>query len=162
MRDVIVIAGAPGSGKSSVAELLSEKLGSPNIDFGDLRNFHLDPEWKNKNDEEEKIAFENLLFIIRNYLGHDYHDIIVHDLPDFRVPQMAKEFPNSITFTLAPSSTELEKRIGARKSGFKDVAKAIEWNENIRKRPPLPNEHRMDNTLRTPRETLEEVLKILS
>jgi len=37
MKDIIIIYGAPGSGKTTVAELLQDKLQSPYVDFGWLR-----------------------------------------------------------------------------------------------------------------------------
>src|SRR5687768_7415848 len=55
--DLIVIAGAPGSGKTAVSDLLHAALRSPYIDFGDLRNFHLDREWSNQSAEEEQMSF---------------------------------------------------------------------------------------------------------
>jgi adenylate kinase family enzyme len=41
MPSLIVIGGAPGSGKTTVSKMLYETLQSLMIDFGDLRNFHL-------------------------------------------------------------------------------------------------------------------------
>ena len=162
MVDVIAIAGAPGSGKSSLAELLRDKLSSTNIDYGRLREFHLDREWKSQSDQEEQITFENLLLIIRNYLHHNYRNIIIHDLRDFRVQQMPAEFQNSIIITLIPENSELEKRIRLRNEGWKDTAEAIKWNESVKSKPLLPNEYRIDNTDQAPEKTLDEVIKILS
>ena len=62
MKDLIILAGAPGSGKSTIGELLREKQGFPLIDFGWLRQGHLDDRWSNATPEEEQMAFENLVF----------------------------------------------------------------------------------------------------
>ena len=43
--DIIIIAGAPGSGKSSVAKSLQEKLNCPYFEFGWI------PEFRNKGTE---------------------------------------------------------------------------------------------------------------
>ncbi len=61
--DLLVIAGAPGSGKTTVSDILYAALKSPYIDFGDVRNFHLDREWKNQSPREEQMSFENLVII---------------------------------------------------------------------------------------------------
>ncbi len=124
MKDLIIIAGAPGSGKSTLTKSLREKLSSVEIEFSVFRNFHLDSEWKNKNEKEENMAFENFLFVVRNYLSHGYKNIIVHDFQDFRIPQLLAEFKNSIVITLVVDDSELKKRITNRNSGFKDVTKA--------------------------------------
>ena len=52
MYDLLVLAGAPGSGKTTVADLLHATLASPYIDFGYIREIHLDREWKNESSRE--------------------------------------------------------------------------------------------------------------
>lgn len=161
MKDIIIISGAPGSGKSSLGRALKNKLDSVEIPFSDLRNFHLDKEWKNKSEKEEKMSYENLLSVIRNYLSHDYHNVIVHDLQDFRVAELAKEFPNSVVITLLADSECIRERIEERKAGWKDVEKAIAWDEKLRSLPILPNEHRIETTQKSIEEVLSEVLVIV-
>ena len=65
MTDLFVIAGSPGSGKTTVGELLDTKLASPYIDFGCIREFHLDREWKTESLQEEQMSFENLVYTER-------------------------------------------------------------------------------------------------
>lgn len=161
MPKLIIIAGPPGSGKSSVAKLLSEKLKAPYIDFGRLREFHLDREWKNQGPEEEELTSENLVFIIRNYFQHGYQNVIVDDLRDPRVERLAKTFPESIIFTLLPSDEELQQRITSRDLGWKNVASAIEWNRQCKDRDPFPNEHRLDNSNESPTQTVDRIIKSL-
>ena len=64
MKDLIIISGAPGSGKSSIGVLLRKQHGFPLIVFGWLRQGHLDDKWSNATADEEGMAFENLIFII--------------------------------------------------------------------------------------------------
>src|SRR3989344_5103023 len=67
MVDFIFIAGSPGSGKTTISNHLKEKLKNPPmIDFGWIREFHLDREWKKANKEEEQMSYENLVFILKN------------------------------------------------------------------------------------------------
>jgi adenylate kinase family enzyme len=90
--DLIVIAGAPGSGKTTVADLLHSTLKSPYIDFGYIREFHLDRDWKDESPREEQMSFENLVYILKNYIRYGYKNIIVIDLKDFRVQQIPELF----------------------------------------------------------------------
>ena len=75
--DLIVVAGAPGSGKTTVCDLLYAELKSPYIDFGDVRNFHLNWQWSNESPEEEQMSFENLVHILKNYIRNGYKNIIL-------------------------------------------------------------------------------------
>src|SRR5687768_17028607 len=90
--DLIVIAGAPGSGKTTVSDLLYASLQSPYIDFCDVRNFHLNRAWSNHSPEEEQMSFENLLSILKNYIRYGYKNVILNDLQDFRVRQIPELF----------------------------------------------------------------------
>lgn len=55
MTKIIFIAGAPGSGKTTVSNQLKIKLeGCPLIDFGRIKEFHLNKLWSNISDKEEQ------------------------------------------------------------------------------------------------------------
>lgn len=90
--DLLVIAGAPGSGKTTVCDILYAALESPYIDFGDVRNFHLDRQWSNQSPQEEQMSFENLVYILKNYIRYGYKNVILNDLKDFRVQQIPELF----------------------------------------------------------------------
>jgi broad-specificity NMP kinase len=160
MQDLIVIAGSPGSGKTTLATSLKDKFASPWVDYGRLREFHLDQEWKKADDKEEQLTFENLLFIVRNYLKHGYKNVIVDDLRDFRIQQIPEEFKNSdyIILSLVANDAEIEKRITARNDGWKSVPDAQAWNNSLKNRVAVANEHRIDTVGKTPEEVLNEAL----
>ncbi len=52
MLDFIFIAGAPGTGKTTVAKLLQKRLKSPAIEYSWIRGFHLDEGWTNISEKE--------------------------------------------------------------------------------------------------------------
>lgn len=165
MEDIIIFSGAPGSGKTTVAEQLQQETKSPLIDFGDLRAWHLNFDWSNANAEEEEMAFENLIFVLKNYLKHGYKNIIVTDLKDERAPKLVENLKDvkTIIISLILSDEEgLKKRVLAeRNSGFKNVDEALRRNKEIMTRELFPNEHRIDNSHNEPEKTVKEILNIL-
>ena len=163
MYDLIVLAGAPGGGKTTVADLLHGTLESPYIDFGYIREFHLDREWKNANPREEQMSFENLVYILKNYIRYGYKNIIVTDLQDFRVQQIPELFAENsylIATMVIKSDDELALRVRNRDGGFRDVQRALAWNKQIQERPLVAGEHRIDNTHNEPKRTVDIILRI--
>jgi len=166
MTNIILIAGSPASGKTTVSQLLKEKLGdAPLIDFGKLREFHLKRDWSNQSEEEEQMTFENLLYILDNYGKHGYEYVIVNDLKDERV----QEFPNVFKgdfkiFTLVLEDEALKQRMKdpTRDSGFTDIKVASEWNDKIKKRGAVKNEYKIDNSHSDPKKTVEIILEKLN
>lgn len=162
--DLIVIAGAPGSGKTTVADLLFAKLQSPYIDFGYIREFHLDREWKKQSVREEQMSFENLIYILKNYFRYGYKNVILTDLKDFRVQQIPELFSENNYFIMTfviENDDELARRICERNNGFKDVQQALEWNRHVRERPLGAREYRIDNTHNEPEKTLDVIWQIM-
>lgn len=146
---IIFIAGAPGSGKSTIAKILQENLKTPCFEFGWI------PEFQDKGDgqpigyvEEEAIAFENLVLVVKNYIKHGFKNIIVTDLEDKRILELNDIFAGVKykIFTLLVNDNEiLKSRVldDSRSSGYRDFDKAIEINKTITNRTILPNEVRL-------------------
>ena len=161
--DLLVIAGAPGSGKTTVSDILYATLQSPYIDFGDVRNFHLDGRWSNQSPREEQMSFENLVYILKNYIRYGYKNIILNDLKDFRVQQIPELFGEHnylIASLIIENDDELAARIRNRDSGFTNVEHALTWNREIQQRPLLAGEHRIDNMRNNPQQTVNTILQI--
>jgi dephospho-CoA kinase len=151
MAYLVVIGGAPGSGKTTITKHLHQHFQSVMIEIGWLRQYHLDPAWLKASPNEEAMSFENLVFIIRNYFKHNYNYILVNDLEDHRVQQIPSlfELHQFVIITLVISNDEeLKRRVldSERDSGYRDYTTAIASNRALINRPLLANEHKFDNT----------------
>ena len=89
VRTFIFIAGAPGSGKSSVAAAVQRKLGTPLFEFGWIPEFRNTGTRTISYEEDESLAFENLTLVLRNYARHGFRNIIVTDLENKRIEHLA-------------------------------------------------------------------------
>src|SRR5215213_9952021 len=146
MLELIVIGGAPGCGKSTLAMQLRSVLRGPWIDFGKLREFHLEPDWSNQSTDEESISFENLQGIIRNYVRHGYRNIVVDDLQEHRiqqVPQVLHDVAFQIVTLVVSDPSELRRRIVSRNAGWKDAGAAIAWNQSVNDRACVDREQKI-------------------
>jgi adenylate kinase family enzyme len=164
MTPLIFINGAPGVGKTTVAKLLKEKLDSPYIDFGWLREFHLKRDWSNHSEKEEQMSFENLVFILKNYISYNYSNVIVTDLLEFRTQQISKLFSvqEYKIFTLIVNDyAVLKERVldETRDSGFRNFERALEWNKEVTDRVNLINEIKIDNTQISPEDVVALIYK---
>ena len=166
MSSLLFIGGAPGSGKTTVSRLLHEKFQSVMIDFGTLREFHLDNLWTKQSDKEERMAFENLVFILKNYIRNGYKNVIVNDLKDFRIEQIPEVFADDdylIVTLVVYEDDELRRRVldPNRDSGWRDVERALEWNRAVIERPAVENEYKLDNTANTPERTAQDIINLI-
>ena len=167
MPSLLIIGGAPGSGKTTVSNLLHETFQSVMIDFGTLREFHLDNWWTKQSEKEEQMAFENLVFILKNYIRNGYENIIVNDLRDFRIEQIPNIFADDdylIVTLVLYDDDELRARVlnPSRDSGFRDVERALAWNRAVIERPAVKNEYKLDNTANRPEDTAQEIINLIS
>lgn len=166
MTPLIVIGGAPGTGKTTITRLLHAHFQSVMLDFGWLRQFHLDPEWRKASPVEEDMAFENLLFILRNYLRHGYTRILLNDLQDQRIqaiPQLFAPDEYMIVTLVVRDEAVLTHRVldPDRDSGYRDFRAAIAWNQRVLKRARLPNEYLLDNTDLAPDAASQRILDLI-
>lgn len=166
MVDLIVICGAPGSGKTTIAKLLKKKLGSVHVDLDWLRQFHLDKKWKGESRREKTMSFGNLAFILKNYSKHGYKNVITTSLDNSSIRKILPNHRKAdylIVSLVLNDPKVLKKRVQTqtRDSGWRDFKKSIHWNSLLLKRKLLKNEFRLDNTRLKPTETAEKIFALI-
>lgn len=163
--DFIFIAGAPGTGKSTIAKLLHDRLHSPLFEFGWIPEFReLTPNFRISDTAEEDLAFRNLVCVIKNYQRYGFRNVIVTDLNDLRNRELYRIFRryNYLHCTLTiQNDADLKRRVldESRSSGYRDYERATWQNKMILRRPLLNHEIRVDNgSPREPEDTVKEIL----
>ena len=163
MTHLIVIAGAPGSGKSTIAALLQTKLDSPMFEFGWIPEFRNTGDRRTSYEEDEGIAFENLSLVTHNYIKHGYRNIIITDLENKRLADLSETYKDIDykLFTLRVNSDDILKtRVldDTRSSGYRDWQEAIEINNHLLSRKELDNEIFIDISEESPDTIVEKIL----
>ena len=162
--DLIVVAGSPGSGKSTLCQELRVRWNVvPMIELSDLRNLHLDMTWSNQSENDRAIAFDHLIFIVHSYAKNKWRPVLVTDLREewlSRVDEVFTDLSYAI-ITLFSSDSVIGQRIEARTTGFTNVSEAVDWNRLCQSRRLLAREHRVDNS-RPIAETADRVENLLA
>jgi len=166
MYDFIFLLGAQGSGKTTIARLLKEKLNSPHIDYDWIRGFHLNKDWSNANETEVKMSFENLIFLLKNYKKHNYKNVIIGGFDEHDIERVLSEFKEDqfIVITLFLTDDDvLKQRVltEARDSGFRDFERSIKFNKMLKEELKFSHEHKIDNTNQTPKETINQIASMI-
>ncbi|MBE5776083.1 MAG: hypothetical protein E7326_01070 [Clostridiales bacterium] len=164
---VILLNGAPGSGKSTVSALLHERLRCPWFEFGWIPEFrHLNPHTEISYEEEEALSFENLMLVAQNYLRHGFEHVLISDLrAEFvhRAAAVLEPFHPQI-ITLYAAEETLRHRVLTRQNGneYRNADEAALINARILSAPASPCETRIDTTHCTPEEVCDTILSLLA
>ncbi len=168
MKEVIFIRGPQGAGKTTTSKLLQKELGyPPYIEFDWIRGYHLDPQWKNKGENEELMSFGNLLYSIKNYLKNKYYNIILVGLKYEFMKELIKEAnlkEYMIITLIIDSNKELKSRVltETRDSGFRGVDESIKLNKNLTEAKLLKNEFKLDNSHNEPFVTVKKIVELVT
>lgn len=168
MKDLILFAGAPGVGKSTIGHILEKESDIVYINYTAIRQSFQDLSWKT-NSKEELAAYQYLLTTLNNSYSHDKNIVLVDDLPMFRpnrILQTAELFRNHEVLVLSFVVTDdqiLEKRIlsDATPNRFNNPALAKKWNNELLRSKIVPYEKRIDTTYMTPQEVVSQIKKYL-
>lgn len=167
MAYLVVIGGAPGSGKTTITKRLHQHFQSVMVEFSWLRQYHLDRAWLKASPNEEAMSFENLIFIIRNYFKHNYDYILLNDLQEHRIQEIPSlfELNQFVIITLVISDDDEHKQRVLdpdRDSGYRDYTTAITWNHAIINRPVLANEYKFDNTHIDLEDACQQIINLIT
>lgn len=150
MKQLIILYGAAGAGKTTVAKLLKDKLNAPAVHYDWLRRFHLDRDWSQTSYEEADMAFRNVVFIIKNYYEHDYSTVIVDFLyrdQQQELSQIFKDVDIKIFTLLVDDKEELKRRVlSERDSGWTLHEDSVQINKEISEQPALSNEIKIETS----------------
>lgn len=163
--DLILVNGAPGIGKTTLSVMLGEHFASPVIDFGVLREFHLDKKWERKSDAEEQMTYEILVEMLKIYVRHGLKNIFINDLKERQVDGLNQLFKDTNSLVLTLTITDysvLKERIVRRNCGWRDVDAAWQRNQSTIQREPWKNEVRVDVTVTGTERAFEVVLAALA
>ena len=164
---IIVIHGAPGSGKSTTAAILHEKLRSPWFEFGWIPEFrNLNPHTEISFEQETEISFENLILVVKNYIRHGFENIIITDINfDSQILSLPEVFTGLEyrLFTLYANDDTLKNRILTRDNGntFRDWESSLKTNSLLTSRPLLQNEKRICTENITAEEAANKIIEEL-
>ena len=110
------------------------------------------------------MAFENLVFILKNYIRNGYENVIVTDLKDSKVQELQNHFKPEdyiIASLTVGDDEEIERRLVERNSGYKNDKAANEWNRNLKLRLLLPNEFKIDNSDSDPAWAVNKIMELI-
>ncbi len=147
--DVIVLSGAPGVGKTSLALAVRDLYGAVHLDLPRIRSFHLPCDWSGANAVEEAMAVRVLMSMAWVYLRHGRVPMVLDDLRDEDAVRAAHELASSARvrlISLVADDDLLAARLTARCAGFRDFGEALARNAALRRRPLFGGEVRLDTS----------------
>lgn len=145
---VIFITGAPGTGKTTVAAILHERLRCPWFEFGWIPEFrNLNPHTEISYEDEERMSFENLLLVTENYLRHGFENVLLTDIREEFTDEVREKFGDRVRVIVLYSTSDevLRERVFTRDNGneYRNADEAVEINRRFMERMPKEGEIRV-------------------
>jgi len=145
---VIFITGAPGTGKTTVAAILHERLRCPWFEFGWIPEFrNLNPHAEISYEDEERMSFENLLLVTENYLRHGFENVLLTDIREEFTDEVREKFGDRVRVIVLYSTSDevLRERVLTRDNGneYRNADEAVEINRRFMERMPKEGEIRV-------------------
>lgn len=161
--DVIIIRGAPGSGKSHTAKCLAKHFrGGVRKEVDTLRAMVIAVDWTNQAEHRSMLSLSTRVVV--EFIRRGFRPVMVVDtlggnkLAKFLVElRSLDECLDVRAFALVTAPEVLRARVEARPADhFKDIDICEKQNADIAKHLQ-PSEHLVDNTALTPEETAEAI-----
>lgn len=145
---VIFITGAPGTGKSTVAAMIHEKLRCPWFEFGWIPEFrNLNPHTEISYEDEERMSFENLMLVTGNYLRHGFENVILTDIREEFTDEVRAEFGENVRVVILYSASDevIRERVLGRGNGneYRNADEAVAINRRFVERKVRADEIRV-------------------
>ena len=166
--DIVIIRGAPGSGKSQTAKCLADFFPQGvRMEIDKLRSMVISVDWSNQTEHINMLEISTKL--VCDFLKIGFKPVIIVDT--FSGDKILKYLIdlnsinsklNIVEFGLYVSTKELIKRISERKKDeFKEIETCLKINEDMLRIKP-EKEIQIDTTNRKPQETAQIMIDLIN